>query len=93
MNKTSARTRFYESLIAVETLFMVVGTNRMKKEGIRRGDIVMVDPRVKPKPGEMAVCEENGERKLRKAKGEGIEWKVIWVVRKVAYKNWSSSKK
>lgn len=62
---------------------MVVGTNRMKQEGIRRGDIVMVDPRVKPKPGEMVVCEEDGERKLRKAKGEGVEWKVIWIVRKV----------
>ena len=62
---------------------MVVGTNRMKKECIRRGDIVMVDTRRKPKPGEMPVCEENGERKLRKAKGEGIEWKVIRVVREV----------
>lgn len=83
MNKTSARIRFYESLIAVETIFMVVGTNRMKKEGIRRGDIVMVDTRRKPKPGEMAVCEENGERKLRKAIGDGVEWKVIWVVRRI----------
>ncbi|MDX2069990.1 MAG: S24 family peptidase [Haliscomenobacter sp.] len=83
MNKTSAQTLFYESLISLETLFMEVGTNRMKKEGIRRGDIVMMDTKRKPKPGEMAVCEEDGERKLRKAKGEGVEWKVIWVMRKV----------
>lgn len=83
MNKTSTRTRFYESLISLETLFMEVGTDRMRDQDIFLGDLVMVDPRLKPEPGDVVVIEEDGEWKLAVAKGDEGEWKVIWVIREV----------
>jgi len=59
---------------------MEVGTDRMRDQDICLGDWVMVDTRLKPEPGDVVVIEEDGEWKLAVAKGDGGEWKVIWVV-------------
>ena len=83
MNKTSTGTRFLEDLTSFETLFMEVGTDRLRDQDIFLGDLVMVDPRRKAKPGDVVVREEDGEWKLAVAKGEGVEWKVIWVLRAI----------
>lgn len=83
MNKTSTGTCFLEDLTSLETLFMEVGTDRMRDQDIFLGDLVMVDPRLKPEPGDVVVIEEDGEWKLAVAKGDEGEWKVIWVIREV----------
>lgn len=62
---------------------MEVGTDRMRDQDIFLGDLVMVDPRLKPEPGDVVVIEEDGEWKLAVAKGDEGEWKVIWVIREV----------
>lgn len=83
MNETSTGTRFLDDLTSFKTLFMEVGTDRMRDQDICLGDLVMVDPRLKPEPGDVVVIEEDGEWKLAVAKGDEGEWKVIWVVREV----------
>ena len=42
---------------------------------------MVVAPRERPEPGQLAVIEENGKWKVRRAKGDGNEVKVVWVVR------------
>lgn len=57
-----------------ETQILEVWTNRMKKLGIKSGDLVVVDPSIKPKPGDMVAREEeDGIWRLKKALGVGKE--------------------
>lgn len=81
MNETSTRTLFFECLAASDTLVMEVRNDRMKEQGIDRGSLLIVAPRERPELGQWAAIEENGKWEVRRAKGDGKEVKVVWVVR------------
>lgn len=80
---TTRRTRFLKYLSAPHTQLVEISTDEMKDRGIHQGDLVLADPGTKPKPGELAIQEENGKLLIQVANEKRKGGKVMWVLKEV----------
>lgn len=75
MNGTSILKLFLRYFLSKHTTLFEVENNRMRKYGIRKGDVLLVDHSSKPGKKDIGVGDD---RELMKGKGKG---KVVFVVR------------
>ncbi len=69
----------------VSTYFMRIRSNSWQQHGIQRGDIVVIDKALKPKPNDLVVCWHDGEFMISPLHAL-LEDSVVWgVVRSVIH--------
>lgn len=83
MNTLTRTRRFLKRASAPDTQLVTVATDKLKDKGIDRGDLLLADPHTRPKPGELAVEEEDGKLRVKVANEKRKGGKVLWVLKEL----------